>query len=295
MLTSPLLAKAVSSRSGGSSTTLAVLAATVFTVASAQEPKDVPSERDELLRRSSFVFAGTVREARASTVKLVPAGDNTVAAHVDRVVKGADTVGDFTGENVTIVLQKPLSVRQGDRFTFFTNPRVSSKNLAVEEVGHLPADERAAELKAQAGKVEQEAKDKKLREHVAQADLIVTGQITATKPLARETGNRPPLSEHEPEWWEATIQVQGVEKGKADKTVTVYYPHSRDIRWFAVPKLDDLKVKEGVFLLHSQMQPQADAKERDETGIDIKGFKILHAEDVQPLVKRELIQGMIRR
>ena len=103
------IGNADSPRSGGPGATLAVLAATVLTAASAQEPKDVPSERDDLLRRSSFVFAGTVREVGASTVKLVPAGDNTAVVHVDRIAKGADTVGDFAGEDVTVLLNTTLS------------------------------------------------------------------------------------------------------------------------------------------------------------------------------------------
>ncbi len=105
---------------------------------SAGEQNAVPSERDDLIRRSSYVFTGTVREVGASTVKLVPAGDNTAVVRVDHVAKGDNTVGDFTGENVTVVLQKPKSVAVGDRFHFYTNPKVSSGSLAVEEVGHTP-------------------------------------------------------------------------------------------------------------------------------------------------------------
>ena len=148
--------------------------------------------------------------------------------------------------------------------------------------------------------MEREAEAKKLESHVAQADAIVAGRVTATKPVARQEG-QPPPSEHDPEWWEATIQVQGVEKGQApaDGVQTVYYPHSRDIRWFAVPKLDP--GKEGVFLLHARLQPPAGAEAkakgeaREPDGMDIKGLKILHPEDVQPAATREQIRAMLRR
>ena len=294
----PLCAGAAVRRCAGLGTSLAVLVATVLAGASAQEPKDVPSARDELLRRSSFVFAGTVREVRASTVKLVPAGDNTAVVRVDRIVKGADTVGEFTGEDVTVVLQEPRSVGPGGRFTFFTNPKVSSRTLAVDEVGHLPvaSGREAADLKERSAEVDRQAEAKKLEGHLAQADMIVVGRVIATKPVAPEEGSPVP-SEHDPEWWEATIRVQGVEKGEAPATgvQTIYYPHSRDIRWFAVPKLD--QVQDGIFLLHSRLQPQAEAKDEahEQVGVDIKGLKILHPEDVQPVARREQIRAMLRR
>jgi hypothetical protein len=76
--------------------------------------------------------------------------------------------------------------------------------------------------------------------------------------------------------------------------ITVYYPHSRDIRWFGVPKLD--QVKEGVFFLHTQMRPQAEAKGKgpEAHAFEIKGFKVIHPEDVHPVVRRDEIRAMIR-
>ena len=166
---------------------------------------------DDLLPRSSFVFEGVVREVKASTVKLVPAGDNTAVVRVARITKGADTVGDFTGDDITVVLQKPLSVRQGDRLVFFTNPKVSSKSLAVEETGHLAlgegeAPKNADELRERSAKVHRDTPTKRLQEHVAGADVVVAGRVTATKPVPRPQGAGP-LTEHDPDWWEATIQV----------------------------------------------------------------------------------------
>ncbi len=80
----------------------------------------------------------------------------------------------------------------------------------------------------------------------------------------------------------------------ANNLITAYYPHSRDIRWFGVPKLD--QVKEGVFFLHTQMQPKAEVKGKqpEAEAFEIKGFKVLHPEDVQPVVRLDEIRTMIR-
>ncbi len=294
------------SRAGvaGVSASIVVFTASMLVAANTQESRQVTSEADDFLARSSFVFEGTVRKVKASTVKRIPSGDSTAVVLVDRVVKGAETVGDFTGEEVTVVLVKPLSLELDGRFTFFTNPKVSSKSLAVEEVGHtglvaeIAKEKGAPDLKARAAKADQEIEGKKLQAAVAQADLIVAGQVTATKPMAVD-GARPPFSEHDPEWWEATIQIQGVEKGQAGATVTAYYPHSRDIRWFAVPKLDELKSKDRVFIFHAKMDPHIEGageeREQEPDQFEIKGLKILHPEDVQPAEKRDQVRAMLKR
>jgi hypothetical protein len=275
---------------------LAVVLAATFLAASAQGQKDaVPSERDQLIERASYVFTGTVRAVGTSNVKLVPGGDDTAVVRIDSIAKGADTVGDFTGDDVTVVLQKPKSVAVGDKLHFYTNPRISGANVAVTEVGHTPivAAEELGVVKARAEQLKDQAATKKVATHTVDADLIVTGKVTATKPAPRE-GRPGPPSEHDPDWWEATIAVDSTEKGAApaNNTLTAYFPHSRDIRWFAVPKL--AVGREAVFFLHTKMEAGAEAKDEADV-LEIKGVKILHPEDVQPMARRDQIRTMLRQ
>ena len=53
------------------------------------------AEADDLLRRCSFAFDGTVREVKASAVNPIPAADDTVIVRVERMVKGVDTRGQL--------------------------------------------------------------------------------------------------------------------------------------------------------------------------------------------------------
>lgn len=275
-----------------------VLGVTVLTVLAQDQKKAVPSVRDELIQKSSYVFTGTVRAVGTSNVKLVPGGDNTAVVRIDHIAKGADTVGDFTGDDVTVVLQKPKSVAVGDKLHFYTNLKVSGTNLAVDELGHSPivAGEQAGVLTARAAVMKTETETKKIEVHATDADLIVTGKVTGTKPLPPED-RLVRRSEHDPDWWEATIAVSSTEKGQppANNVLTVYYPFSRDIRWFRVPKLS--VGKEGVFFLHSKMQPgapPAKGEEREADASNIKGYKILHFEDAQPMTAVDRVRNMLR-
>jgi hypothetical protein len=275
----------------------AVMGATVLAASVEQQEKAAPSQHDELIQKASYVSIGTVRLVGASNVKLIPGGDDTAVVHIDHIAKGADTVGDFTGDDVTVVLQKPKSVAVGDRFHFYTNRKVSGANLAVDEVGRTPivAGEEVGAVKARAAQMKTEAGIKKVEAHTTDADLIVTGKVTAIKPVPRD--ERHLRSEHDPDWWEATVAVDSTEKGQApaNNVLTVYYPFSRDIRWFRVPKL--VVGREGVFFLHAKLKPGAPAKgEEHEADTDeVKGYKILHVEDLQPVTTRDQVRTMLRK
>ena len=75
--------------------------------------------------------------------------------------------------------------------------------------------------------------DETLKERLASAVLVVTGKVLETRPLKRTTR----FSEHEPDWAEAIIAVEKVEKGAfRGAKVTVYFPRSNDERWLLSPK-----------------------------------------------------------
>jgi hypothetical protein len=87
------------------------------------------------------------------------------------------------------------------------------------------------------------------RDRVAGASLIVTGHVSAV----HQVSDREPqvLSEHDPDWHEAEVQVESVEKGGHEESaVTVRFPASTDVRWHASPKFTE--GDEGVWLLRRE-------------------------------------------
>jgi len=57
-----------------------------------------------------------------------------------------------------------------------------------------------------------------------------------------------PVTEHDPDWQEATIHADSILKGStASKDFIVHFPGSKDVAWYDSPKLKS--GQEGVFLL----------------------------------------------
>jgi hypothetical protein len=156
------------------------------------------------------------------------------------------------------------------------------ESLLVAEVGHTESSKEGLEsIRGQVKEAQARMPEEQLQKRIAQADLIVTGTITAARPTA-ETQQHPPASEHDPLWWEATVKVQSVEKGPAQKgNLVFFFPHSDDLRWFASPKFKE--GQQGVFLLHRT----------EDASLRVRGFTALNALDFQPMEQRENVQRLI--
>ena len=81
-----------------------------------------------------------------------------------------------------------------------------------------------------------------LRAQIRQADVVLLGRVTAIREIpaaALATEELRPLSEHEPMWQQAVIEVQEGIKGLegATRQISVRFAASTDIRWFQSPKL----------------------------------------------------------
>ncbi len=262
----------------GTLLTTALFAATAVATDSASSAPDV----QRLLAQSSFVFVGTVKTLKASTVEIVGATDSTVVVHVDDVVYNADVVADVAGHDITVVLRAAGEVREGEHAVFYSNVNTYGESVVVDEVAHAAASKDELEsLRAQAKAYQERIPAERLQARVTQADLIVTGTITSVRPTP-ETQQRPPMSEHDPQWWEATLKPQSTEKGPAQKSdLTLYFPHSDDIRWFSSPKFT--AGQQGVFLLHRT----------EDAGIRVKGLTALDAQDFQALEQRANVQKLV--
>jgi hypothetical protein len=60
-----------------------------------------------------------------------------------------------------------------------------------------------------------------------------------------------PVSEHDPDWREAVVEVNEVHKGSAKKKqIVVRFPASTDVMWYAAPKFHP--GQQGYFMLHKE-------------------------------------------
>lgn len=229
----------------------------------------------DLVRRSGFIFQGTVKTVGESTPGIVREPNSAIVS-VDRVLESQPPAGNKTGRDVTVRLRGPSEVRSGQTATFFTFVYAGGQSLGVEAVGMLPAEEpRSLEDRIRAAR--QAIADEALTRRLQSAALVVVGTVTAVTP-----GPRNPESEHDPLWSRATIRITTVVKGRASGPVVVNFATNFDYLWALAPKP---KVGDtGVFLL----QPDREKKYR------VSGYFLLDALDALPTSELERVRRLLR-
>jgi hypothetical protein len=244
---------------------------------------------DDLARQSRFIFRGTVQKLKGATMSAVPVSDSTAVVKVDEVIQAPQILGELTGKEITVQLSEPGGLEERGQAVFFTNPWLYGDGVAVREVGRLAVRRRAAEaenarLRRQITEVTGRLPDDELRRHLAEVEAVVVGSVCNNRPL--ESHRRLPATEHDPQWWEAMIAVESVEKGNIPQpTVPVLFAASMDVLWFQAPKL---RVGDaGVWLLHRGRTATVEAKEY---AVPIpSAYVVLHPLDAHP---REQVNRM---
>jgi hypothetical protein len=252
-------------------------------------------EVDELAAKAEFIFKGTLQKANAVTMAAVPVTDKTVVVRVDEILQSPELLRDFAGKEVTVQLIKPTEMKVGDQAIFFTNGWLYGEGIALVEVGRPANAERATRqpLTAQNEEVTKaigKLGDKDLQKRVASSDLIVVGKVVSVKPsevMAAATQTTR-LSEHDPQFLEASIEVEKAEKGTPPgNTVKVVFPSSMDVMWHKAPKL---KVgQEGAFILHTGEAQKV---------LGVAGlpevYSMLEPTDFQPKDRQEQLRKVIQ-
>jgi hypothetical protein len=187
----------------------------------------------ELVRPSNVIVGATVVRLRASNVSAVPASDHTMVVKVGRVYDAPRSIAALGGAEITVFSADPSPVRAGDQIVLFARTWLAGDHVAVQEVGRLPGAG-PADLAARIAAARRSVGDQNLRARLTAADLVVRGRISAVRPAPRDPAQG--VSEHDPFWQEAVIQVSAVLKGDSSlKEVVVLFPGSRDIAWVNAP------------------------------------------------------------
>jgi hypothetical protein len=251
---------------------------------------------EDLAGQSRFSFRGTVQKLGAVTMPQISVTDRTVVVRVEEVIHAPEALGNWTGKEITVLLGEGEQVHEGEQVIFFTNGRLYGSSIAVQSIGHRPVEaSHPAEVLA----------NRDLRAHIDDADLVVTGQVTAVRlpeaPAGRAVAGPLPrrrFSEHDPQWREAVVQIESVDKGDHPaQEVIVNFSASTDVAWYRAPKLQ--AGHEGVFLLHrhegGEPTPAREAAAPSAAPPAPTGaYTVLHPLDFQPKDKLEQIRSHIR-
>ncbi len=234
---------------------------------------------DALTRSSHIIFVGRVMKLRAANVETLSAGQDMAIVRVEEVLDAPAGIAALKGLEVTVQLLRPEGVKAEQQAVFFTNGVLFGQHLAVKEVGELAAPADRAPLKAQIAAVRARMADEALQARITNSVLVIVGKVLSVKEPERIGG----ISEHQPDWAVAVVQIEGIEKGSFDgKTVNVYFPQSTDERWLLSPKF---RVGEqGVWLLHRE----------GNYGLPEGALTALTPLDFQPMAERDKVRRLAK-
>jgi hypothetical protein len=226
-------------------------------VLSAPALPQAASDQATLAKQSSIVFAGTVTQLGAASFAGVPKSAQTIVVRVDSVLKKPAAVSLKKGDNVTVELKDPSAFQQGTQATFYTEGWIFGSGVAVKELGHRIIVSDAVSTQAPdtsqppAGQMQdQMVSDQELRDRLNSADFVVIGRVTEVRRWTVPKSATHRVSEHDPDWHEAVVEIRSVLKGgqvKGNKIV-VRFPGRNDVAWVLSPKFQ--KNQQGIFCLN---------------------------------------------
>ncbi len=207
----------------------------------------------ELTERSHYVFRGKVEKVGASNVALLKASASTAVVKLREVLRGSKTL-DLVGRSVTVKLRTPNEVKAGAELIFFTDVMYYGENLALREVGAVPARDVAGVRKQIEAALTAQADDE-LRQRLAGAQLVVVGTVGRVTPAETKPH---PISFHDPQLAQAAIKIEATLKGEAVREVVVFFPRAADPFWAHAPHLQE--GDSAIFLLRARSARRAAAQ-----------------------------------
>lgn len=215
------------------------------------------TDRAALSTKSSIIFSGTVSQLAATSFPDVPKSAQTIVVKVDSVEKKPAAVSLKKGDSVTVEVKDPSAFQEGTHATFYTDGWIFGSGVAVKELGHLvgaaaaeSAPAPSAEMKTQS---QDQISDQELMDRMKASDFVVVGRVTDVRKWnvpKPKSGAPSRITEHDPDWHEAVVEVQSVLKGGKVKgsKVIVRFPNRNDVAWVSSPKFS--KNQRGIFCLN---------------------------------------------
>jgi hypothetical protein len=208
-----------------------------------------------LSKSSDMAFIGTVLEMHAVSFAGVAASPETMVVKIDRVLEKPAAIVLRAGDKVTVAAKDPSQFHPGLQATFYCVGWVFGSGVALREVGHeVPSDPtdpvNPDQKQQEQAEVRKQISDADLRARIQSSEQVSVGRVAKVQEAKLEaaTATRVPISEHNPEWTDATIHIESTIKGDSSaQNVVVRFPASIDVMWYEAPKLKE--GQEGTFFL----------------------------------------------
>jgi hypothetical protein len=193
----------------------------------------------------------------------------------------------LVGQRVTVTLRVAGQPPQGTTVIFYARTQLIADSLVLEEVSHqsLPSATASPEGLYDALAAHGDAP---LVERWRRRVVVVVGRVSNVGPMvaaAGPTDTDVPVSEHDPQWQEAVVEVDSVIKGAVSGPVVIIYAASLDVAWYRAPKYHPGQT--GVFLLHQEDVPAAAATQYADV------YTSLDPADVVPIEDQARVRALI--
>ena len=271
-------------------------------------PKKNKLKDDEA--HAAFVFTGKVIKSKAAIIESVDT-KNTLIVEILHIIKAPAMFSSLTGQQVTVRFKKLPALKAGAVITVFANGWIFGESIAVDAVSYSEETDKV-KMAASLNSAITDIADADLKERIDSAELAVVGKVTkiekapvpaaplmltATKATGRTKVLTTNISEHDPNWHQATIKVDETVKGQKDnKSVKVLFPKTDDVRWYKVAKFE--VGQQGVWLLQkgkSQAAKGIPPKLLAAIPVQKDVFTALHDKDYLPLNELGKVKSLIKK
>ncbi len=259
-------------------------------------PAVAQMSRAALVKQSDIIFIGTVTQVGAVAAPEVPASNRTVVIRVDNVLEKPAAVALAAGDSVTVETVRAGSLKPGTQATFYTTGWIFGRGVAVREVGHEPGRSPvvASVQEAAVARARLDVNDADLKAHIDRAAMVVEGRVQQVRPAELTAAPARPrrITEHDPQWQEAIIQVQdGIKGAQPGEQVVVRFPGSHDVAWVGTPKFAE--GQEGTFLLH--VDSTTGSPHAMIAGRSVPAYTALHKVDVLSRQDATRVRALIKK
>lgn len=257
------------------------------------------TDRAALTSKSSIIFSGTVSQLAATSFADVPKSAQTIVVRVDSVEKKPAAVSLKKGDSVTVEVKDPSAFQEGTHARFYTDGWMFGSGVAVKELGHEvgaaaePVQEPSAAKPA--GQGQDQLSDQELLDRMKASDFVVVGRVTdihkwnVPKP---KSGAPSRVTEHDPDWHEAVVEVQSVLKGgkvKGNKVI-VRFPSRNDVAWVNSPKF--AKNQRAIFCLNRDQATGAPTTKYG--GQQVTVYTCLNHGDALPISEEAHVRSLLK-
>jgi hypothetical protein len=257
--------------------------------------------QEALVQQANIIFAGTVSQLGASSFADVPKSPQTIVVRVESVLKKPAAVSLKKGDSVTVEVKDPGAFQPGMTATFYTDGWIFGSGVAVKELSHAmrpsggkPGRTVGTEEKA-LGKIEGQISDGELKQRMDAADFVVIARVTDIRPwTAPDIASVPHrVTEHDPDWHDAVIQIESVLKGPKikKKKLVVRFPQCNDVAWVHAPKFE--KHQEGIFFLTKDKTSGAPVALLE--GTQVNAYTCLMPGDWLPKSEEGRVRSLLKR